>query len=244
MKVDLCDLRRLLRADFFAKDRDVTLQSGRSYYSGGGELAGLPDGAIVLMFSGAVVDIPTGWQLADGTNGTSDMVDMFVVGAGNTYNPGDTGGATTHTHGPGTLNTDNDTHNHGPGTLNTDNDTHDHGVDSGSSGGGTNHTHGAGTLTTGNNSTSSIVEGFAFTEPVSVAGHTHTHDVTSGATAIETSHTHGSGSYNTDNDTHDHDVNSGVTADDTHDHDVNSGVTASTNGLPPYYALCFIMRPT
>lgn len=196
MKVDLCDLKRMLRADFFAKDRDVTLQSGRSYYSGGGELASLPDGAIVLMFSGAVVDIPTGWQLADGTNGTSDLVDMFVVGAGNTYNPGDTGGATTHTHGPGTLNTDSDSHTHGPGTLNTDSDTHTHSSQLGISG-----------ATAGTD--------FNALDGITI-----------------------------NNDSHDHDVDSGVTASDSHDHDVDSGVTASADGLPPYYALCFIMRPT
>ena len=225
MKVDLCDLKRLLRADFFAKDRDVTLQSDRNFYLGDGtqidsESNLLPDGGIVLMFSGAVVDIPTGWQLADGTNGTSDLVDMFVVGAGNTYNPGDTGGADTV----------NISHTHTSGSYNAANDTHNHDV-AGTSGGGTDHTHGSGSYAAG-------ISGSADTgvaaDSVSLLTKSHTHPV-SGTSSIETSHTHGSGSYNPDNDTHDHDVNSGATA---------SGGSATQDVLNPYHALAYIQRLT
>lgn len=42
--------------------------------------------------------IPAGWQLADGTNGSPDLRDRFLVGAGNDYTVGDIGGADTHTH--------------------------------------------------------------------------------------------------------------------------------------------------
>lgn len=42
-----------------------------------------------------VADIPAGWQLADGTNGTPDMRDKFVVGAGDLYAQGTSGGSTT-----------------------------------------------------------------------------------------------------------------------------------------------------
>ncbi|MEY9435587.1 hypothetical protein [Bradyrhizobium elkanii] len=48
---------------------------------------------------GSISDIASvhgpGWQLADGTNGTVDLRDRFVVGAGASYAPGDTGGAST-----------------------------------------------------------------------------------------------------------------------------------------------------
>ena len=54
---------------------------------------------IIAIWSGAIVDIPTGWSLCDGTNGTPDLTDKFVLGAGSTWNPGDTGGATTDTSG-------------------------------------------------------------------------------------------------------------------------------------------------
>lgn len=53
---------------------------------------------MVKVWSGAVIDIPGGWQICDGTNGTVDLRDRFLVGAGTTYAVGATGGATTHGH--------------------------------------------------------------------------------------------------------------------------------------------------
>ena len=40
----------------------------------------LPIGSIII-WSGTVASIPTGWQLCDGTNGSPDLRDRFVVGA-------------------------------------------------------------------------------------------------------------------------------------------------------------------
>src|SRR5262245_14075787 len=40
----------------------------------------LPSGVIV-MWSGTIATIPSGWFLCDGTNGTPDLRDKFVVGA-------------------------------------------------------------------------------------------------------------------------------------------------------------------
>lgn len=57
----------------------------------------VPTAGIVL-WSGAIGDIPTGFQLCDGTNGTPDLRDKFVVAGGDTYDPTDTGGAATHDH--------------------------------------------------------------------------------------------------------------------------------------------------
>lgn len=45
---------------------------------------------IICLWGGAIVDIPAGWHLCDGTNGTPDLRDRFVIGAGSTYNPDDT----------------------------------------------------------------------------------------------------------------------------------------------------------
>lgn len=56
-----------------------------------------PSGAVCIWTGGAGA-IPTGWQLADGTNGTINLVDNFIVGSGNTYAENATGGATSHTH--------------------------------------------------------------------------------------------------------------------------------------------------
>lgn len=41
---------------------------------------GVPKGVIV-MWSGMIADIPSGWALCDGSNGTPDLRDKFIVGA-------------------------------------------------------------------------------------------------------------------------------------------------------------------
>lgn len=48
---------------------------------------------IIVMWSGAIDKIPTGWLLCDGTNGTPDLRNRFIVGAGTDYSVGNTGGA-------------------------------------------------------------------------------------------------------------------------------------------------------
>lgn len=47
---------------------------------------------MIMMWSGNIATIPSGWVLCDGTNGTPDLRNRFVVGAGSIYNPADTGG--------------------------------------------------------------------------------------------------------------------------------------------------------
>lgn len=54
----------------------------------------IPKG-LICMWSGSTV--PTGWYLCDGTNGTPDLRDRFVVGAGSEYSVGATGGEKEHT---------------------------------------------------------------------------------------------------------------------------------------------------
>lgn len=39
----------------------------------------------IKVWAGALVSIPAGWQACDGTNGTLDLRDRFVVGAGTNY---------------------------------------------------------------------------------------------------------------------------------------------------------------
>lgn len=57
----------------------------------------VPKGGIIT-WSGAIVDIPTGYQLCDGTNGTPDLRDQFIMGAGSTHAVDDTGGFLEHNH--------------------------------------------------------------------------------------------------------------------------------------------------
>jgi len=49
------------------------------------------------MWSGSLATIPSGWALCDGTNGTPDLRDRFVLGAGAGENPGEAGGSHTKT---------------------------------------------------------------------------------------------------------------------------------------------------
>ena len=55
-------------------------------------IVSFPAGGIV-MWSGSVASIPSGWYLCNGANGTPDLRDRFIVGAGNTYAVGATGGS-------------------------------------------------------------------------------------------------------------------------------------------------------
>ena len=48
---------------------------------------------IIAMWSGAANAIPDGWLLCNGSNGTPDLRNRFIVGAGSNYDVGDTGGA-------------------------------------------------------------------------------------------------------------------------------------------------------
>jgi hypothetical protein len=71
---------------------------------------GLPSGCIVL-WSGSIASIPSGWLLCNGSSGTPDLRDRFVVGAGSTYAVAATGGTAdavvvSHTHTASTTATD------------------------------------------------------------------------------------------------------------------------------------------
>jgi len=68
-------------------------------------------GAIII-WSGLISNIPAHWQLCDGTNGTADLRDYFIRGAGVDGDVRDTGGAVSHTH-PFT----GDGHNHSVMTI-------------------------------------------------------------------------------------------------------------------------------
>lgn len=57
-------------------------------------LVTVPSG-VITMWSGSIASIPAGWLLCDGTNGTPNLRDRFIVGAGSTYAVGNTGGAAT-----------------------------------------------------------------------------------------------------------------------------------------------------
>lgn len=53
---------------------------------------------LITIWSGAIVNIPAGWVLCDGNNGTPDLRSRFIVGAGLLYAPSQVGGSLDHTH--------------------------------------------------------------------------------------------------------------------------------------------------
>jgi hypothetical protein len=78
--------------------------------------APIPLGGII-MWSGSIATIPSGWSLCDGTSPTPNLQNMFIVGAGDTYAVDATGGSAdavvvSHNHTwSGNINPSS--HNHG-----------------------------------------------------------------------------------------------------------------------------------
>lgn len=204
-----------------------------------GENSILPIGAII-MWSGDVTELPPGWALCDGDNGTPDLGGKFIVSTGdngtNSYVVGDEGGADeiniAHTHDPGTLANANDgAHNHGgntdyagnhahtSGTYATDSDGHNHTPNTFATDTEANHGHGPGSLTTG---TPSATAGEDVAGPAEAADSEHTHTLASGTTAVSGQHSHTVASGATSTDTHSHDVTGSSQTTGSHRHVINS----------------------
>lgn len=49
----------------------------------------------IIMFSGNIATLPTNWKVCNGSSGTPDLTDRFIVGAGSTYTAGTQGGSAT-----------------------------------------------------------------------------------------------------------------------------------------------------
>lgn len=193
----------------------------------------VPKGGIIL-WSGAIANIPAGWALCNGSNGTPDLRNRFVVGAGSTYAVGDTGGADSVTLTAAQMPTHNHTattasaggHNHG-GT--NSGGAHTHTASSGDAGG---HSHTATTSSAGAHTHSGTAS--------SAGSHTHSIDSRAGeltgsfntgrmgtvslggvTTAAAGAHTH-SLSINS-NGAHTHTLTTSTQADHSHSVTVNSG---------------------
>lgn len=69
-------------------------KSGRIFCTRCGEFRGADaDVGVIAMWTGALSSLPAAWQLCDGTNGTPDLRDKFVVGSGGGYVQGSVGGS-------------------------------------------------------------------------------------------------------------------------------------------------------
>lgn len=70
----------------------LTKKSAEDYDAQWQNVPGIPSG-LIAMWSGAADNIPSGWALCNGSNGTPDLRDRFIVGAGSSYSVGNTGGS-------------------------------------------------------------------------------------------------------------------------------------------------------
>lgn len=57
-----------------------------------------PPIGLIAMWLGALADIPAGWYVCDGNNGTPNLQDKFIKIANDTSEIGNTGGSNTHSH--------------------------------------------------------------------------------------------------------------------------------------------------
>lgn len=216
--------------------------------------ASVPAG-VILLWSGSIASIPTGWLLCDGTSGTPNLRDRFVVGAGTTYAVGATGGATTASLVEANL----PSHTHtisGSGTTGTESVGHTHTFSGTSSGQSANHIHSG---TTGymnqnnvhSHSLENVVGRYGYGGQFGVRGD---YPVPSAAAlnstgAVDINHTHyfETGGVSADHNHTYSGTTSNISANHTHNWSFSgtSGATGSGTAfsiLPPYYALAYIMK--
>lgn len=174
----------------------------------------MPSGGIII-WSGSSASIPSGWYLCNGANGTPDLRDRFVVGAGTTYAVGATGGQNTITTVPA--------HTHGVGNLaNSSNGAHTH---TGTTASGGDHNHLGKTASGSSNGSQNKYPPEQGNQNVNLG-------ITAAITWMGSSgnHTH---TFTTNSDgAHTHTISGNV---------ASSG-NASVDVRPPYYALCYIMK--
>jgi microcystin-dependent protein len=207
--------------------------------------AAIPSG-VILLWSGSVATIPSGWALCNGSSGTPDLRNRFVVGAGSTYSVGDTGGSATstlttnelpaHTHSlsaSGTTSGQSAGHTHTfSGTSSGQSVTHSHAVtDPG-------HTH---IMTAQNQGASdshlnagAVAASFSGTFNATPTSQSATTGISLGNASVDHNHTYSG-------------TTSAVSGDHTHTVTVtgtsgSTGSGAAFTNLPPYYALAYIMR--
>lgn len=131
------------------KRASIGLDGTMSSLAGGTTYYMVPRGAII-MWSGPLSSLPSGWALCNGNNGTPDLTNRFILSVANaSENPGETGGTHSQTlsisqlpsHTHSALIESEGEHVHSGTTL--ENGNHDHAFDYyRNSGGGTYHNMG------------------------------------------------------------------------------------------------------
>lgn len=214
-----------------------TTQIATTAFAAAAAFAAFPSGGII-MWSGSIASIPSGWLLCNGTSGTPDLQDRFVVGAGSTYAVNATGGFATyslstaqlpsHTH-TGTTAVVDINHTHSGTTAGMDRATvHSHGASVSDPG----HTHlTLGPFGGGGNPGGSLNTAWP--------GGINYPAISTSVTGVSV----GIGNTNID---HLHGFTSGfMNQNNTHSHTFTTNATgsgAAIDNRPPYYALAYIMK--
>ena len=170
-----------------ANSSNVTIQTYDNLY---GIVSATPPAATpipaggILLWSGSIGSIPAGYVLCNGSNGTPDLRDRFVVGAGSTYAVNATGGS---------ADAIVVTHNHTATSTVTD----------------AGHDHDAITQVSGSSSSGAQFAN-SFSGSVNTTSTQMIQTATTGITVATTT--------------------------------ANAGTSGTNANLPPYYALCYIMK--
>jgi microcystin-dependent protein len=136
---------------------DVTIQTYDNLYGIIGTAPTPPTptpAGVIVLWSGSIGSIPSGWVLCNGSNGTPDLRNRFVVGAGSTYAVDATGGSAdaivvSHTHTATSTSTVTDAGHFHSFTRNTSNGTSSNVALGNGDGNGSSVTQNTDTKTTG-----------------------------------------------------------------------------------------------
>lgn len=201
---------------------------------------------MIMMWSGSLAEIGVGglagWALCDGSNGTPNLRDKFIIGAGNkpsgAQNSGAnlslSGGIHTHTINPTMLTLEQTpAHNHG-GVTGAESVPHTHAFSAATSEAGE-HSHTVYRAGSSGGSNAARDGGNSSSGPQTSADGKHTHTVAGNTGPASAGHTHaiptaGGGQGHT------HTMAGGG---GTHTHDITPAQIRETI---PYYALAFIMK--
>ena len=192
----------------------------------------IPIGGII-MWSGSIATIPDDWSLCDGTSGTPNLVDRFIVGAGDTYAVNDTGGADSVSLSTAQI----PSHNHSFSATTNTTGSHSHSASTDAAG---SHTH-----TGGTNSAGAHTHDAAGPEAQAATGTGVFGAGTGNARTVGSNGAHAHSLSINAAGSHSHSVS--VTSAGDHSHTVSgtTGTSGSGNAhenRPPYYALAYIMR--
>ena len=184
---------------------------------------GVPSG-IIAVWSGAEGAIPSGWYLCNGSNGTPDLRNRFIVGAGSgsSYSVGNTGGSNTVTLSTSQIPSHSHTTNNHSHNASVSDPGHGHSVSVSDPG----HSHN--TSVTG----AKLFPGYggAHVPYGGAGGYPGTHfNMSNANTGISANASNANTSIS---------VSTGNANPSTN----NTGGGGSHENRPPYYALCYIMK--